>query len=165
MLPVHLGHIFCIQYAAQLCQQLHVLLFHSSPHEKILITQSTFPHFFLQPHIRETILRTEFQNKKNIFIHSINATECVSHSSMTANENFQNKEFIITLIQKNPDAIFSSEPPYSNFFSQLYPQAQHILVDPERKNFNISGTSIRKLNFENAKHLLPKSYLYIHETL
>lgn len=158
MLPVHLGHIFCIRQAARQCQELHVILFHSSPNEQLLISQSPFPHFFLHPHVRAKILKEEFKHEQNIFIHSINAQQCVSSDMMTKNDNFANKEFITEVIKKNPDAIFSSESSYSNFFSQLYPQAQHVLIDPERENYPISGTLIRNLKLEEALQHLPKTY-------
>lgn len=163
MLPVHLGHIFCIEQAIKQCEELHVLLFHSSPNEKLLISHSLFSHFFLHPHIRAEILREELKNKKNIFIHNINAQICVPCNKMIKDDNFENKEFVTTMIKKNPDAIFSSEPSYCSFFSHLYPQAQHILIDPERKNFPISGTLIRNLEFEKATPLLPQSYSLFKE--
>lgn len=163
MLPVHLGHIFCIKQAAQQCEELHALLFHSAPNEKLLISYSAFPHFFLHPHIRAKILRDELKNEKNVFIHSINAQICVPNDMMIGNDNFDNKEFVTSMIQKNPDVIFSSEPSYSNFLSHLYPQAQHVLIDPERKNFPISGTLIRNLELKEAAQYLPKAYTLFEE--
>ncbi len=165
ILPVHLGHIFCIKQAAQQCEELHVILFHSSDDEQRLISQSCFPHFFLQPHVREKILREEFKNEKNIFIHSVNAQRCVPTKMMVENNNFENKEFITALIKKNPDAIFSSEPNYSTFFSQLYPHAQHIIIDPERKNLPISGNLIRNLQLQDAISLLPETYKLFNEKM
>ena len=82
---------------------------------------------------------------------------------MIENNNFENKEFITAMIKKNPDAIFSSEPSYSTFFSQLYPQAQNILIDPKRKNLLISGTLIRNLQLQNAISFLPKSYKLFYD--
>ena len=76
MLPVHLGHIFCIRQAARQCQELHVILFHSSPNEQLLISQSPFPHFFLHPHVRAKILKEEFKHEQNICTFQWNLTTC-----------------------------------------------------------------------------------------
>lgn len=100
MLPVHVGHIFCIKYAAQQCEELHVLLFHSIPKEQLLISQSTFPKELLQPEIREKVLKEEFKNEKNIFIYSIDAQRCVSQEAMSKGDNFDNTEFVIERVKK-----------------------------------------------------------------
>ena len=158
MLPVHIGHIFCIKQAAQQCEELHVLLFHSFPEEQFLISKSTFPKELLQPEIREKVLREEFKNEKNIFIYSIDAQRCVSQEAMSKGDNFDNAEFVIERVKKNPEVVFSSEPSYSNFFQKVYPQAQRIIIDAERKKIPVSGTLVRSLELKNALHLLPKSY-------
>ena len=40
-------------------------------------------------------------------------------------------------IDKPIDFIFSSEESYTEIFSKLYPEAKHILIDPERKGYKI----------------------------
>ncbi|MDR2402312.1 MAG: adenylyltransferase/cytidyltransferase family protein [Cytophagales bacterium] len=161
MLPVHIGHVFSIRQAAQQCAELHVFLFHSSLQEQLLISKSIFPKDLLQPAIREKILREEFKNEKNIFIYSIDGQRCVSQDAMLNDDNFANAEFLIEIVKKNPEAVFSGEPSYSNFFKKIYPQAQHIIIDEKRKNFPTSGILVRSLEFKNALPLLPESYKYL----
>lgn len=158
MLPVHLGHIFCIEQAALQCHQLHVILFHSSETEKSLVAYSSLHKKILSPEIREFVLRETFKREKKIFIHSINAQQCVSSEDILKKKKFSDVEFVSKILKKNPNAIFSSEPSYSNFFSQLYPHAQQIIIDAERKNFPISGTLLRNLSFKEAKKFLPQAY-------
>jgi len=49
--------------------------------------------------------------------------------------------------------IFSSEPTYSTHFSKYYPEAKHVVVDPERKSYPISSTDIRKDPWMNWQYL------------
>ena len=43
------------------------------------------------------------------------------------------------------DAMYSSEPEYDAFFKRAYPEATHVLVDPERKTVPISATKLREM--------------------
>lgn len=43
------------------------------------------------------------------------------------------------------DRVYSSEPSYDDYFRRAYPEAKHILIDPERVNYPISGTMIRSI--------------------
>lgn len=52
------------------------------------------------------------------------------------------------------DAIYSSEPSYTDFYEKAYPGAIHRLIDPERKTVPISGTKIRSMGKANAKEWL-----------
>jgi HTH-type transcriptional repressor of NAD biosynthesis genes len=51
------------------------------------------------------------------------------------------------------DYVFSSEPSYSPIFSEIYPEAQHVILDEGRKLVPISATEIRKDIYGNWKHL------------
>lgn len=46
-------------------------------------------------------------------------------------------------IGKRIDYVFSSEYEYNDIFNQLYPEAKHELIDPNRGHVNISATAIR----------------------
>ena len=49
------------------------------------------------------------------------------------------------------DAVFSSEPSYSEYFERAYPFAEHVLIDVPRVNVPISGTKIRKMKRSEGK--------------
>lgn len=42
------------------------------------------------------------------------------------------------------DKVFSAEPSYGDYFKILYPEAEHVIIDPERTRFPISTTMIRQ---------------------
>lgn len=42
------------------------------------------------------------------------------------------------------DKVFSAEPSYDDYFKILYPEAEHVVIDPERTRFPISTTMIRQ---------------------
>ncbi len=50
------------------------------------------------------------------------------------------------------DFVYSSEPSYGAYFARAYPEAEHVLVDVERKTYPISSTMIRAMKvLENKK--------------
>ena len=51
------------------------------------------------------------------------------------------------------DAVYSSEPEYDAFFKRAYPEATHVLVDPERSRVPISATKLREMG-DYSKELI-----------
>ena len=51
------------------------------------------------------------------------------------------------------DAVYSSEESYGEYFSRASPWAKHVLVDPPRIVYPISGTKIRNMKDEEEKNL------------
>lgn len=158
MLPVHIGHVFCIKEAAKRCEELHVLLFHSLSNEQSLIAKSVLPKKLLLPEVREWVLREEFKGEKNIFIHAINGSNCMSSETLLNSDNFDNIKLVTEIIHKFPDVIFSSESSYSHFFEIIYPNTEHVIIDEKREHYPISGTLVRGLELDKALEFLPESY-------
>ena len=48
---------------------------------------------------------------------------------------------------------FSSEPEYSEYFSEYFPEVEHVVVDAERSGVNISATRIRENLADNFNYL------------
>jgi HTH-type transcriptional repressor of NAD biosynthesis genes len=51
------------------------------------------------------------------------------------------------------DKVFSSEPSYSEHFTRMYPEAEHVILDADRKIVPISATEIRKDPFKYWDYL------------
>lgn len=60
-------------------------------------------------------------------------------------------KYIRDVIGCRLDAVYSSEPSYTDFFTEAYPEAVHRLIDPQRREVPINGTKIRSMPLEDAK--------------
>lgn len=154
-LPLHNGHIFSILQGSQQCDELHVILFYNTFEEEQLITESRFNKIFLSPSIRELVLQSEFDNYKNIKLHSIDASK---HFNEEDNCWDSESREVINLCGAVPDIIFTSEKKYEKNFKKSYPHAEICYIDPERNIFNISGTKIRSEGEFKCWDHIPKAY-------
>ena len=140
-LPLHLGHIYSILYAASRCDELHVFLFTNSHNEENNIAESKFPKDLLKPDIRELILRYEFENYGNIFTHTIDCKKSFKNVNEFGWDYYSSD--VIDNAKVLPNIIFSSEIEQERHLKLIYPFAKFELIDPDRSMFNISSTKIR----------------------
>ena len=154
-LPLHNGHVCSIINASQQCDELHVILFYNTLEEDSFIKASKFNQKFLKPSIRELVLKSEFDNYKNIKLHSIDSAKCFNAIDNGWDE--ESKE-VIKICGCEPNIIFTSEKKYEKNFKKSYPHAEICYIDPERKIFNISGTKIREEGEFKCWDYLPKAY-------
>lgn len=130
-MPPHRGHLTSILKAHSLCDVLFVLV----------SERATDP---IPATLRETWLREETKGFNNLFVVRINEDSlapfpesCMEFASLVRK----------TLLEKygvtSLSFVFSGEPEYAAITKRNFPETQHILIDPGRSQWNISGTEVR----------------------
>ena len=155
-LPFHKGHAHCIDVASSECDILYVVLFYDILEgmfsEKLSKERGVPCHYPSEMkcnvHARtESILDYIATKEDNIKLIRIYRTVLPNGEEDWYAEAEQTKN----AIGRKIDAVYSSEPSYSDFFTKAYPQAVHRLIDPERKEVPISGTKIRSMDPQEAQ--------------
>ena len=146
--PFHKGHQYCIQFAAEQCEELFVLLFYHCEEEEKLIRQvndkTLLDLLASARRIREVGEYCErIPNVKFVPL------DCrVMHASAIRNGTNvwdSETEYVLGAVG-DFQAVYSSEPGYEEYFKRAYPWAEHILIDVPREHVPISGTEIRNMS-------------------
>lgn len=137
--PLHTGHIYFISKAATMVDKLYVVLSYDGKRFK------DDPRLSLKN--RLLWLKTTFKDLPHIKIVYVDETNCSPYPdgwhewSMLVKRAIPHRIGDIT-------KIFSSEPEYTEGFNKYWPEAEHVVVDAERKEVNISATEIRANPFK-----------------
>jgi HTH-type transcriptional repressor of NAD biosynthesis genes len=145
-LPLHLGHVNFINRSSTKTDKLVVVVCHSS-RDKKMCEEYGIPEITVKDRLRW--LHTIYQDIPHIEIRSLDESSIPAYPDGW-------KEFVGLLKETVPekiDFVYSGEPSYDSFFKELLPEAEHILIDPERTGYNISGTQIRKNPYKNWEYL------------
>lgn len=148
--PLHTGHVQAILSAAQVVDELHVIMCWD---EKF---QST-----LNPRMKRVLTRSNrFKWLKSTFAHISNIT--VSFVDETPVPAYPDgyMEFANLIRNAVPSTIthfFSSENVYTEFFEQTFPGVPHICIDQDRTLRPVSATFIRNGSTEEIWQYLPQA--------
>ena len=150
-IPFHIGHRFCLEIASKLCKKVYCILFYGGDQEiQILENDTTIDRKYLDFYWRKTEVRRiceEFDNVEPIFI---DVTNC---KTPDGKEDWDAETPLVLRNCGKLDAVFSSEVSYDDYFKRAYPEAEHRIVDLERKKFPISGTKIRNMKERKEREL------------
>jgi len=146
-MPMHKGHLYCIDTAAQQCDKVVVIMFVNGDDElKIL---STMDDEMLELKNRRKQLERICRLYPNVECHIIDVLDL---KKPDGTEDWDAETPLVREYVPHMDYVYSSEPKYGEYFSRTYPEAQHIIVDAERKTYPISSTMIRAMKeMENRK--------------
>ena len=156
-LPFHLGHRYCVEFAAAECDIVHVILFYGGKDEEDIL--KNFPEEWLGFKERRKKLEvlckevsSSFRHKgKNISV----IPSCVDISRLRLVDGSEDWDAETPLVRnicgERIDAVYSSEISYGEYFSKAYPEAVHRLVDVPRIRYPISGTKIRSFKNEEER--------------
>lgn len=137
--PLHTGHIYFISKAATMVDKLYVVLSYDGKRFQ------DDPRLSLKN--RLLWLKTTFKDLPHIKIVYVDETNCSPYPdgwhewSMLVKRAIPHRIGDIT-------KIFSSEPEYTEGFNKYWPNAEHVIIDAERKEVNISATEIRANPFK-----------------
>lgn len=146
-LPMHKGHLSCIEKASKICDKLYLILFVGGAYEKI--NRTFLKDDFCSFQYRYNQVLTTSEMFDNIHPLYIDVSECFAEDG---SEDWDAETPLVIQSCGHFDAVFSSEPSYSDYFNRAYPWADHILIDPLRKEVPISATKIRyELNEDERK--------------
>ena len=145
-MPFHLGHLYCIQTAMEQCERVHVILFYGGDDElNILSSALSEEKEFLSVQNRLAALNEAKKLFPNIIISTIDVTQV---KLPDGSEDWDGETPLVLAITGRMDAVYSSEPSYDDYFKRAYPWAEHVLVDPPRIKFPVSGTMLRTMKHE-----------------
>lgn len=139
-MPMHKGHLYCIDTAAQQCDKVVVIMFVNGDDElKIL---ATMDDEMLKPENRKDQLERICRLYPNVECHII---DVLNLKKSDGTEDWDAETPLVREYVPHMDYVYSSEPKYGEYFSRAYPEARHIIVDAERKTYPISSTMIRAM--------------------
>lgn len=136
-LPVHLGHVNMMIRASTMVDELHIIVSYDPVYEMHLCEeQSGTPR--IPEDVRARWWKELTKDMPHVHVHKVYEEQTGEFEDWE-----KGAEGIKAAIGKPIDVVFSSEYEYEEFFSVLYPEATHAVLDPERSTYNISATKIR----------------------
>jgi len=141
-LPFHAGHAYCIDRMCEQCEHPHVILFYGGRDE------TDYGLGIFDPGERyERICKYVRENHPRAEVHMIDVSGC---RDANGDEDWDMETPLVREILPRIDAVFTSEPSYDPYFKRAYPEATHMILDPGRKHFPVSGTEIRGMDAKEA---------------
>ncbi|WP_231688049.1 multifunctional transcriptional regulator/nicotinamide-nucleotide adenylyltransferase/ribosylnicotinamide kinase NadR [Bacillus sp. FJAT-18017] len=135
--PLHIGHVYAMIKASTMVDELHVIVSYDDSYERnVILKNAMIPHI---PHQIRLRWWTELTKElPHVFVHAVEEIQTGQFSDWE-----RGAELINAAVGKEIDTVFSSEPSYGGNFEKLYPAARHVVIDPERQAYSISGTMLR----------------------
>ena len=145
-MPMHKGHLYCIDTAARMCDHVVVIMFINSDDEVEI--HKTNNDEMLTVEARKKQVERVCALYPDIEFHIIDDEPL---RDADGKEDWDKETPLVRQYVPHMDYVFSSEPQYGEYFSRAYPEAKHIIVDAERKTYPISGTMIRAMELLEDK--------------
>ena len=139
-MPMHKGHLYCIDTAARQCDHVTVIMFVGG-NDEIRILESNHAAILSVPY-RQGQLERVCALYPNVECHTLDVTAL---KFPDGTEDWDAETPLVRQFVPHMDYVYSSEPSYGAYFSRAYPEAEHIIVDAERKTVPISSTLIRAM--------------------
>lgn len=139
-LPMHKGHLFCIDTAAKICDHVTVIMFVGGDEEIAARKNSQSPD--LEVDARTKQAQRVCDAYPNVTFRVVDVTDA---KLPDGTEDWDAETPLVRRYVPRMDYVFSSEPRYDAYFKRAYPEATHIIVDSERKKYPISSTMIRAM--------------------
>ena len=148
-LPLHKGHNYCIDVATKECDKVYVILFFGGTDEEKVLETMNDDYLSLEDRKNRLInLCNNYENAIPTFIDVSNVR------LPDGKEDWDGETPLVReVVGDKLDAVYSSEMYYDDYFKRAYPEAEHRIVDLERKKFPISGTKIRNMKEREEREL------------
>lgn len=145
-LPMHKGHLYCIDTAARQCDHVTVIMFVNGE-EELRVRAENRDEMLSIPFRTEQVRRV-CALYPNVEFHVV---DTISLRTPDGQEDWDAETPLVRAFVPHMDYVYSSEPSYGAYFSRAYPEAEHVLVDVKRKTYPISGTMIRAMKLLEEK--------------
>ena len=139
-MPMHKGHLYCIDTAAKMCDHVTVIMFINGDDEVEI--HKTNNDEMLTVEARKKQVEKVCALYPGVEFHIIDDEPL---RDADGKEDWDKETPLVRQYVPHMDYVFSSEPQYGEYFSRAYTEAKHIIVDAERKTYPISGTMIRAM--------------------
>lgn len=140
-MPMHLGHLYCLKRASELCETVYLILFYGGKQETDILKHDHRSFLSLDFRKKQIIIAASYF--PNVIPKIIDVSECFNPDG---SENWDKETPLVLNACRKFDAVFGSEPDYREYFTRAYPWADYIIVDSAREEVPISATEIRKMN-------------------
>ena len=146
-MPMHVGHLHCVEVAAKECDKVYLILFYGGSQEETNHTK--YPgrvEHTLNERIKQLYrVAQRFDNVEPVVL---DISKC---RNPDGTEDWDAETLPVIEVCGNIDAVYGSEPDYEDYFHRAYPGAVYRCLDPERKYINISSTKIREMPYGQRK--------------
>lgn len=139
-MPMHKGHLFCIDTATRQCGHVTVIMFVGG-NDEMRIRETNHAPIVSIPY-RQKQLERVCALYPNVECHTVDVTAL---KLPDGSEDWDAETPLVRQFVPHMDYVYSSEPSYGAYFSRAYPEAKHIIVDAERRTYPISSTLIRAM--------------------
>ena len=146
-MPMHKGHLKCLDTAARECKLVHLIMFIGGDQEE-QINKAMPDDKDLDPINRLRQCFRVASQYDNVLVDVIDVTNC---KLPDGSEDWDAETPLVLACCGHLDAVYGSEPSYAPYFKRAYPDAVYRCLDPERKELNISATMVRNMNKEERK--------------
>lgn len=146
-MPMHKGHLHCLDAAAKECDIVYLVLFIGGPQERQINARMNEEWLSIESRRNQIIKAASFYK---------NVVPVVVDVSSTVDENgIEDWEAQTPLVREKIllpiTYIYGSEPGYSDYYKRNFPEAKIRLVDPARLDIPISATAIRNMTAAERK--------------
>lgn len=146
-MPLHKGHLYCIDTAAKQCDEVVVIMFINGDDELEILKTHDEEELKVENRINQLKRVCEIYDNVSFFI--INDDYC---RKPDGSEDWDAETPLVREHVPHMDYVYSSEPSYGTYFSRAYPEAKHVIVDEKRVNYPISATMIRAMKTLEEKN-------------
>lgn len=135
--PPHMGHVNAMIRASTLVDELHIIVSYDEAYEAKLCAVSGLMKP-IPPTLRARWWKQLTKDMPHVKVHTV-----YEEQTGKIEDWAKGAAGIKAAIGKPIDVVFSSEHGYDKIFKELYPSAEHFVIDSDRKQFPISATQIR----------------------
>lgn len=145
-MPLHKGHLYCIDTAARECDDVVVIMFINGDDEIEISRTHHEPELTVENRIKQLERVCELYD--NVTFHIIDDKYCRDENGV---ELWDMETPLVRQYVPYMNYVYSSEPSYGEYFSRAYPEATHRIVDEKRITYPISATMIRAMQTMEEK--------------
>lgn len=145
-MPMHVGHLHCLERALELCDTVYLILFINGTQEQEIAASDDREMLSLASRIGQLYRAANRYGRVVPLI--IDVSSC---RTPEGEEDWDQETPLVLNTCGRFDAVFGSEPGYAPYFARAYPWADYIIVDTDRQEVPVSATKIRNMNEEDAQ--------------
>ena len=148
-LPMHKGHLYCVEQASKLCDEVYLILFYGGAWERLV--RNLEERDIFSKEFRWNQVQRVAKQFDNVYPYIIDISSCIGEDEC---EDWDAETpLVLNTCPKRFDAVFGSEPVlYAPYFERAYPWSDYIIIDADREKVPISATAIRyEMNEKEAQ--------------
>ena len=143
--PFHIGHLYCMDYAASVCDKLYVILFYGGAEEQYILSEENhiIANDLLTPESRIERMSKAASYYPNVEFVTIDISKL---KNPDGTDNWDLETDLVLAACVRFDVVFSgSQDHYKPYFDRAYPWADFEIIDPGRTHYPISATMVRMM--------------------